>query len=401
LHDGSAMRLVAGALALTLFASFARAEDTSPPEPLAPAASAASAGEVGEGVAHGKIPFRVVRVMAQSHQALLFDRARGTHVLAEIGAKIDGYAVEAIDDEEVTLRFEGTQIVLAAPPHGGSRRHGRSVADRDAQDARDVRHVRSAAGAGQPDRVAGDPTPVDPYGEPAIRVVEAPGAAERDAAGSAPRAIEAGEGGVRVAAAPGSMTLPPSSGIRVAEAPGSVAGPEAKAPDVRPAAAPRALDKQPDKQTIDARAMADVMSSGNQPRAARTPAPPVSPAADPRPAVPVSDIRTVSAVTAGTAGAITLPRGEVDRALADFAGLAAAVRGSFSASGLVVDAVGEGTVFQRAGLRAGDVITAVDGARLRSLDDAANLYARASTASALTAQIVRGGTPMTLHVAIQ
>jgi S1-C subfamily serine protease len=98
---------------------------------------------------------------------------------------------------------------------------------------------------------------------------------------------------------------------------------------------------------------------------------------------------------------VLLSRGDVDAALADFAKLTAAIHGSFSAEGVVVDAVGEGTLFQRAGLRAGDVIAAVDGARLRSLDDAANLYARAAKASTLTAQIVRGGKAMTLHVAIR
>ena len=96
-----------------------------------------------------------------------------------------------------------------------------------------------------------------------------------------------------------------------------------------------------------------------------------------------------------------LSRGDVDGALADFARLAAAVHGSFSPAGLAVDQVADGTIFQRAGLRAGDVITAVDGVRLRSLDDAANLYARASTARSIAAQIVRGGKPMLLRVLIQ
>jgi S1-C subfamily serine protease len=94
-------------------------------------------------------------------------------------------------------------------------------------------------------------------------------------------------------------------------------------------------------------------------------------------------------------------RGELDGALADFAGLAGGVRASFSANGVAVQDVRDGTIFQRAGLRAGDVITSVDGVRLRSLDDAANLYARASTARVFTAQIVRGGKPMTLRVVIQ
>jgi S1-C subfamily serine protease len=96
-----------------------------------------------------------------------------------------------------------------------------------------------------------------------------------------------------------------------------------------------------------------------------------------------------------------LSRGEVEAALADFGRLTAAIRGSFSAAGVIVDAVSDGALFQRAGLRAGDVIASVDGVRLRSLDDAANLYARASKANAITAQIIRGGKPMTLHVAIR
>jgi hypothetical protein len=347
------MRLVAGALALILFASLAHAEDTGIGEPLAPAAE----------VAPGKIPFRVIRVMAQSHQALLFDRDRATHVLAEIGAKLDGYTVDAIDDDAVTLSYEATRIVLAAPPRGGSRRHDRELP---------AMHVRPAPGARQTDPAAGDPTPVDPYGDVAIRVVQAPGAAERDPAGHAVRAIEAGAGGVRVAEAPGSTAQP--SGTPAAEA-GTFDTKLAGQAGIRVVTAPAS--------------------------AAGPPAAGALPAADVRPALtapPSSEVRTASAAPAGT---IVLPRGDVDGALADFAGLAAAVRGGFSASGLSVDAVGEGTIFQRAGLRAGDVVTAVDGARLRSLDDAANLYARASTASAITAQILRGGKPMTLHVAIR
>jgi S1-C subfamily serine protease len=98
--------------------------------------------------------------------------------------------------------------------------------------------------------------------------------------------------------------------------------------------------------------------------------------------------------------AIAIPRSDLDSALADFARLTAGVRGSFSANGVAINSVGDGTIFQRAGLRAGDVVTSVDGVRLRTLDDAANLYARAATARAMTAQVVRAGKPITLHVVI-
>ena len=361
------MRLVAGVLALSLFASFARAEDTRTAEPPA------------RDVTHGKVPLRVVRIMSDSHQALLFDRDRATHVLAEIGGKIDGYTIEAIDDDEVTLSVEGKQIVLAAPAHGGSRRH-----DRD----RPAMHVRSAAAARQTDTIAANPTPVDPYGEVAIRVVEAPGAADREPSGHVARAIEAGEGGVRVAEAPSS----PSPGNQAPDNRAPATTREVRAPEPTPSGV-RAADaaRAPDSQTLDARALADVMSADSRPRGPRSPRPAI-------PMQPTSEIRTVSAAPAD---AVVLTRAEVNAALADFAKLATAVHGSFSASGLVIDGVSDGTIFQHAGLRAGDVITAVDGARLRSLDDAADLYARASTSKALTAQLLRGGRPMTLRLSIQ
>jgi hypothetical protein len=187
-----------------------------------------------------------------------------------------------------------------------------------------------------------------------------------------------------------------------------------------------------DRQTLSARAMADVLTGGSGAHEGRKPtsslftarasspasaAPiepsaPAAPAPDSRPASAASpgpptvaahaDVRSATAgAPAATGEAITLSRAEVDAALADFGRLTAAMHGSFSAAGVVVDAVSDGTLFQRAGLRAGDVIAAVDGIRLRSLDDAANLYARASKATAITAQIVRSGKPMTLRVAIR
>jgi S1-C subfamily serine protease len=141
------------------------------------------------------------------------------------------------------------------------------------------------------------------------------------------------------------------------------------------------------------------MLAGGSTRAARVPAlgsssrePAAGPAAPPAATTPPRPV---------PADAIVLSRGDVDHALGDFASLAAAIHGSFSASGLMVDSVGEDSIFRRAGVRAGDVIASVDGAKLQSLDDAANVYARAPTANALTVQIVRDGKPITLHVVIR
>jgi general secretion pathway protein C len=114
-----------------------------------------------------------------------------------------------------------------------------------------------------------------------------------------------------------------------------------------------------------------------------------------------AEVRPAVALAPAPGDAIAISRSDLDSALADFARLTAGVHGSFSASGVVINSVGDGTIFQRAGLRTGDVVTSVDGVRLRTLDDAANLYARAATARAITAQVVRAGKPVTLHVVIQ
>jgi len=513
------MRLVVGVLALTLFASVVRAQDSTALEPAHPALEAP----------RGKVPLRVVRVMSESHQALLYDRSRSTHVLAEVGTKVDGYTVESIEDDEVTLSAGGRQVVLVAPARGANRR----ATERDEP----ALHVRSAAAVRQPDSTA-EPGPLDPYGEPPIRVASAAGAA---GASHATRAIEPGEGGVRVAAAPGATAraiagsgtegagATAQTRVRVVEAPGVnagatadgggadsqdavrsveapgatgtrstematpapsgdlaprgadgtsfspasgaqpvtaiggvITGPAGTAPPTATTAdaavtstraapltaaatssaasstatmppAPAAAsvggapsrattatvavpagasehERAADQRTLDARALADVMTTGAPVRSARAPAPAVLPiAASGTSATPTpSDIRTVSAgagdirrVSAANPGATVLSRAEVDTALADFAQLTAAARGKFSPAGVVLDEVTDGSIFQRAGLQAGDVITAVDGVRLRSLDDAANLYARASTARALTAQVIRAGAAVTLHVAIE
>ena len=83
------MRLVAGLLALTLTGSLAYADDAKDPEP--------QPAQVE--TARSKLSLRVVRVMPESHQALLFDRNRGTHVLADVGSVIGTYTVMEINED--------------------------------------------------------------------------------------------------------------------------------------------------------------------------------------------------------------------------------------------------------------------------------------------------------------
>ena len=157
----------------------------------------------GIAFAGSKVPLRVVRVMPETHQALLYDKAAGTHVLVELGKTIDGLTVEDIDEDEVTLVGDGgAEVVLAAPDW----HRARKSEDKDAKGA------EVAKDAPQDPYAA----PQDPYAEPAA-----------DAAAPAPTAAP-----VTVAIAP--PTTPPTT---VVSAPAPTTTPPA-APAPTTAAAP-------------------------------------------------------------------------------------------------------------------------------------------------------------------
>jgi S1-C subfamily serine protease len=96
-----------------------------------------------------------------------------------------------------------------------------------------------------------------------------------------------------------------------------------------------------------------------------------------------------------------LSKSDVTAALSNFGALAGSMRGSFTAAGAKIDAVGPDSLLAKAGLRAGDVITSINNQPLRSLDDAANLYARAGSMKVATIVFQRAGKPMMLRLAIQ
>ncbi len=427
-------RLAPGVISLVLLAPLARADDatTSPPASISPPAADA----VRSDAARSKIPLRVVRVMPESRQALLFDRTRATHVLVEIGAKLDGYTVADIDDDSVTLVRDGREVVLMAPLPGDRPIDRTALSPRSLDGAAPTSPpVRAPDGVVAPPARSSEAAasagvlaaPVDPYGDTAIRVAVAPGAPASSVPSSAPAGSE---GGIRVVSAPSlGPSAPGEGGIRVASAPATSAEPAgaprsevqtvsgapaapiraASAAGIQPASVARA-----DQAPLDAHALADVFASAHAGRCPQSPCQVANPPTRP------SEVRVTSAAPEGPAPRsvslrddagsprsddrselVAIARGDLDRALADFAALSAGIRARFSTSGVIVDSVGDGTIFQRAGLRAGDVITTVDGQRLHTLDDAANLYARASATKAMTAQILRAGRPATLRVVIQ
>ena len=340
-HDGP-MRLVGAALLLVLSGAVALADDAKP-------------ADAKPTEARAKVPLRVVRMLPEAHQALLFDRTRGTYVVVEAGQTVEGLTVDAIDDDEVTLLSDaGALVVLAAPAPA---RHRRAAGSGKAADADTAADDVPAAPAKAPATAKADPQPADPYADP-IAVVDAT------------TALGTGKDGVRVVEAPAAAPAPVPV-VAAAPAPAPVVA-AAPAPVPTPARAARPASRGAD----DGAALAAIMTGS------------------PAPATP-------AVATTITTGPTVLARADVSAALGNFTTLSSSIRGGFTAGGLRIDSVAAGSVFAKAGLRAGDVIASVDGHALRSLDDAAELYARAPAARAMTASVVRGGKPVTLRVSIQ
>ena len=429
------MRFALSLASVLVLGSAAFAEEAAPP-PAAPAPAPAVAP------AAKKLPLRVVRVLEDTQQALLFDKTKSTHVLVEVGKQIDGFTVTDIDEDSVTLTAEGGQQIVLAGPDPRWRGHERKAAAKTA--------AKSVEAAPQDPYAAA--APMDPYGE------ESGDGASAAAPSPTAAPITAGEGGVRTAEAP---VAAPVDGIRSAEAPGTPAKvvvtaaiPSSTIPTAAPTAAPTtapttvattSTSPSPSTSTTtptttapttpedtsssaawstaptpavdrEAAAIADLFASQPDP----TPAKPkaatkagkaskagktdkkiasVSAAEAPTPAVAATP--ATRAAPAANDGATVIAKADVTAALGNFGALASAVRGSFGADGAHLDAIAPNSLFAKAGLQAGDTVTAVNNKPLRSLDDAATLYARAGTLKSATIQVTRAGKPISLRLAIQ
>lgn len=449
------MRFALSLASVLVLGSAAFADEATPPPAPAPAATPAAAP------AAKKLPLRVVRVLQDTQQALMFDKAKGTHVLVDIGKQIDGFTVTDIDEDSVTLTAEGGQQIVLAGPDPSWRGNGRHGAQKPA--------VAKTASADPEDPYAAA-APMDPYGDDGVRTAEAP-ATPAPSATAAP--ITAGEGGVRTAVAPSGGA---TDSVRSAEAPGtpakvivSAAIPGSTIPTTvatsstststtpsttttTPAtttpSTPIVAAAAPVAEPVAARSAEPVAPIDNSSSAAwsTTPTAPVDPEtaaivalltdsapatttkapavktpakatkANKNPKAKDQKIASVSAAgtPAGAAvpatasptppaadGATIIAKADVTAALGNFSTLANAVRGSFSADGAHLDAVAPDSLFAKAGLQAGDTITTINNQPLRSLDDAATLYSRVGSIKSATIQVLRAGKPLALHLAIQ
>jgi membrane-associated protease RseP (regulator of RpoE activity) len=316
-------------------------------------------------------------MLPETHQVLLYDKNRGTHVAAEVGQDIDGFILDEIDGDEVTLVApSGAEVILTAPDMSWRRRAAERKAAK-AGKAGQAPHETATASAHELG-------PVDPYADGPAATSSAPTAMAPATPATPPTTsaaapLAAGDGGVRVASAtPGAATVVPADPYAEVD-PGITAFTDAVgASSPAPARATPAPSKPaPSDAKVDAAAGLAAAATGS-------PAV-VAPAAPAAPASP----------------AFNLTRAEIDTALADFGATAVTFDAAFVTGGLRFDHIAKGTILAKLGLLDGDLLSSVDSQPVRSLDDAASLYARAGTAKAATLYVVRSGKPVALKVTIR
>jgi hypothetical protein len=346
------MRLVAGLFALTLSSSLAFAEEAKTPEPQAVLPPISSS-------------IRLVKILPDSHQALLYDKQRSTHVLVNEGSTIGDLEVQTIEKDAVTLAAEGLEVVLAAPEGWRSKGRGEAPAK-----------------------------PVAVVDEPAVeKVTTAKPVAKRPAPVEAPAIDDEAD-------------LPEKDPYFVVEPPTLTPYDEVEGEEDHPA----------DPYSVP-EGTATVTASATPANPYEEAAPPIAKTKPARPAVPPyeeaedapydevaeiqDDDQAEPAVVATTVPTTVIARRDLDAALADFGTLTRSLRGSFQPNGAKLEQVARGSVFAKAGLRVGDVVTSVDGRPVRTIDDAAELYVRAQTTRATNVQILRAGKPLTLKVQIR
>ncbi len=292
----------------------------------------------------GKVGLRVLQIFPDTQQALVLDKDSGRHVVVGEGERVGKYAVVEIDDDQIVVQVGARELVLlvdaAAPPPVAPSPIAAITGERTVLDP-----YAAAAAPAAPAVAIEAAGPLDPYGP--------------------------------LMAPPGSMgatfgMIDPRVPVR-----------EVIAPSDQRAAVAAPVDP------YGTAAAAPIVATS-----APSPAPSPAPiAATPAPAAPMVEVIR--------ADAMTVPRAALSAALSDFDKLAKELGFARIATGVRLSRVPVGSYFHGLGFRAGDVVTAIDGAPIRTLDDAAGVYVRLGSAKKLAVEIDRGSAHGTLKFALK
>ena len=333
-----------------------------------------------------KFPLRVVKVMPESEQVLLFDKGRGRHVLVELGDTVGDYTVSSIDADEVKLTGIEMPVEVVLAVNEAKKKPAKKIAEATTEATTESPEDPYA------DAPAKKKAPADPYADVEDETAREISAALEDRP-EAP--VKAKSWSATTAEGEKSTTSPFATMDANAAKPS-----EDVATAGIPKAPPKAKPAPVVEETFEDEAVAP----------ASAPAKPIAPTAkadaptnlEGEPVAIVDEAPAKPVVPTVKADAPTkLARKDVNVALGDFGALSKSIDGAFGEQGLSIAMVAPRSVFAQAGLQPGDVVTAVNGKPLRTIDDAADLYARAGSMKSASVAIVRAGKPQTLRVVIQ
>ncbi|MBT8493176.1 MAG: hypothetical protein KJO07_08965 [Deltaproteobacteria bacterium] len=305
----------------------------------------------------------VSAIMTEVGQALIWDAKQGEYVVIKVGQRIQGFRVRAIFPNQVVIegKSPGQNFIFALTP--------RDKLNKKLKNSRR--------------------TPIDPYGaNPRSRPIDP----------YAPTKIVTPKGPIPQVLAPKKS--------RASEKPiDPYAGKTTKVPSVKAprGSSPRPVDPYggPSKSKPGGKPMNPYAGSGkskpvdpyaNIPvvKAPPAKATPVDPYGGKVNRVPVAEVKPKIRRK-------RLSRRQFDRALSDFHSLSKELTlEPQSSGGFRVIEVARGSYFHRIGLRKGDVVLEVAGIKLRSVDDAASVYAQVASSKRFEAKLLRGGQPLVI-----
>ena len=287
---------------------------------------------------------QLVQAWPKTKQALLYDPIQGSYVVVAAGQNVDGFRVTRIGKNQIVLSTLGgpaRDYVLLPTP----------VADLP-----DAPTPTAEAPKTPPPGPGTASTPSAPSPSPSNDAPPRPDLIDPYPAGTLdPYGTE----GVHT------VVAPPQSRATPGPAPATAPTTTAPATPATPAPAPKpAVAKAP---------------------TAPAPAPTTTAPATPAPTGPA------------TPAVVALDKKALNDALSDFATLTKDSRLTLGPTGVSFAHVAPGSLFAKIGLKDGDRIVSINGTPIRSIDDAADLYAQLGTMKQLTLDVVRGAGHVTLR----
>ncbi len=350
------------ALLLSSLAGLAAVGPAAADVPGAPAAPVTPAAKRA-----GKVPYRVLKVMPATQQAVVLDREHNTQVQVEIGDNLGDFQVIDVDEDEVVLWRDGREVVLPFDPAA-------------------IAPPASPAPGATPRPTGGAPSLLDPYGSSGL--VSAPGPLDPYASAAPPRVVSATNPGSPLDpyATVVSATAPATPGAAPVVSATAPAGPAIPG-------APHEVLAPPDQRA--SLQGAEVLDPYAEPKVVPAPA-----GAEPIKGVPAPQSEAARALEI-RAEPLPVQRAQLVAAVASFDKLAKDHGFVRTGRGVRITRVDVDSYAYGLGLRAGDLITAIDGAPLRGLDDAAAAYVGLDTAAQLRLDIERGSARGTLRFTLK